>query len=291
MAHQVETDMQKQIQINRAVPGACDGGPSASTWVEGLQEHRKGYPPSHHFKVVEQAPSSGGCRRRDEQLRLNIFRRCEHERAPDVDVGRLLENRYIQRRKRSFDLAVGGLLLALSSPLWLLIAVLIKLDSPGPVFFKQERTGYLGRRFRMLKFRTMVADAEQWKHALLHLNIHGDKSPDFKIADDPRITRVGRFLRNSSLDELPNLVNVLKGDMSIVGPRPTSFHARTYASHHLSRLALKPGITGLWQVSGRADVDFDQRTKLDVLYINRASLAFDLMLLLKTPLKIRCGAY
>ena len=123
------------------------------------------------------------------------------------------------------------------------------------------------------------------------LNFHGDGSPDFKLRDDPRITRVGRLLRKTSLDELPNLINVLYGHMSLVGPRPTSFDGSTYRLHHLARLAMRPGMTGLWQVSGRVDLDFDTRAQLDIHYINRASLGFDLGHILKTPFKLTHGAY
>lgn len=259
--------------------------------IGGTHRRRRGRVlPGTRWRITS-STGTNDCRRMHHELRTSIFRRCEHEDSPDIDVIRLRTNPYIQRRKRVFDLIIASTLLLASLPAWLLIALAIKLDGPGPILFKQDRTGLLGRRFKMFKFRTMVADAEQRKKDLMHKNIHGDSSPDFKVVDDPRITRVGSFLRQTSLDELPNLLNVLKGNMSIVGPRPTSFHASTYDSHHLSRLAIKPGITGLWQVSGRADVDFDQRTFLDVDYINRASLAVDMALLMRTPLKLRRGAY
>jgi len=240
--------------------------------------------------TVDHLPCAA-CRREDHYLRQNIFIRCEDRSSPDIDVARLDNDRYIRRYKRIFDLVFAIGLLLLTLPAWLAVALIIKLDSPGPILFQQTRTGYLGRRFRMFKFRTMVADAEQRKTGLAHLNIHGPGSPDFKIANDPRVTRVGRILRKASLDELPNLINVLTGEMSIVGPRPTSFDASTYGTPHLSRLAIKPGITGLWQVSGRADVDFDQRTLLDVRYINNASFALDMKMVFITLLRIRNGAY
>jgi len=252
---------------------------------------RRGRSLSSSSWTIAANAKANDCQRAHHDLRTSIFHRCEHEDSPDIDVRRLRANPYLQRRKRIFDIIVASLLLLGSLPAWLLIALAIKFDSPGPVLFKQDRTGLLGRRFRMFKFRTMVADAEQRKKDLMDKNIHGHDSPDFKVVDDPRITRIGGFLRKTSLDELPNLLNVLKGDMSMVGPRPTSFHASTYGKHHLSRLAIKPGITGLWQVSGRADVDFNQRTFLDVDYINRASLIVDMALLLRTPFKICSGAY
>jgi lipopolysaccharide/colanic/teichoic acid biosynthesis glycosyltransferase len=186
---------------------------------------------------------------------------------------------YIKRFSDSF---LAFLLLFVCSPLLCLIALAIKMNSPGPVFFHQERTGYLGRRFRMIKFRTMVNGADKLKNGVMHLNRHNSDSPDFKATNDPRITGVGRFLRKYSLDELPNLFNVLKGDMRLVGPRPTSFNTDVYAPSDLARLVVPPGITGYWQVMGRGDVDFGDRVRLDAYYIQRQSPLFDLKILFKT---------
>lgn len=197
---------------------------------------------------------------------------------------------YVRWLKPALDRSLALVLLVLMLPLCLCIAMAIKLDDGGPVFFRQQRTGYLGRRFGLYKFRTMVPDAEARKAELKDLNVHGTESPDFKVRDDPRITRLGHVLRKTSLDELPNILNVLKGDMALVGPRPTSFDIRSYCPHHYPRLALLPGITGLWQISGRADVDFDQRTVLDVRYIRSVSLRQDLWLLWKTISAVRSGA-
>ncbi|AZD66866.1 Sugar transferase involved in LPS biosynthesis (colanic, teichoic acid) [Pseudomonas chlororaphis] len=191
--------------------------------------------------------------------------------------------------KRLTSTLLAALILLLIAPLLLAIALLIKLTSPGPVFFVQLRTGFRGRRFGMYKFRTMVVNAESLKDSVRHLNKHGPDSVDFKIDRDPRITGIGGFLRRTSLDELPNLINVLLGQMRIVGPRPTSFHAQTYKEHHLGRLSIYPGITGLWQVSGRSDVDFDGRVTLDMTYIFQQSPWLDLKILLKTPLKVLNG--
>ena len=143
----------------------------------------------------------------------------------------------------------------------------------------------------MHKFRTMVENAEELKKDLAHLNVL--TLPDFKIIDDPRVTRVGKFLRKTSLDELPQIFNVLKGDMSLVGPRPTSFEASTYTLWHTERLEVKPGITGLWQISGRSDIDFDERVRLDRKYIERQSFWFDLQILFGTFAAVlnRKGAY
>lgn len=195
----------------------------------------------------------------------------------------------LSRSNRYASALIAIMLLALLSPLLLFIAVLIKISSPGPVLFIQERTGFRGRRFGMVKFRTMVVNAEALKDSLRHLNKHGAHSVDFKIDRDPRITGIGQFLRRTSLDELPNLVNVVMGQMRIVGPRPTSFHAQTYQDHHLARLSIYPGITGLWQISGRSDVDFDGRVELDTQYILAQSPLLDLKILLKTPFKVLSG--
>ena len=182
--------------------------------------------------------------------------------------------------KRLFDITLCLLALPILLPLGALIALLIWLDDPGPVLFRQYRTGLGGRRFAMYKFRTMVTNAEELKAKYAHLNEL--TWPDFKITDDPRVTRMGRFLRKTSLDELPQVLNVLKGDMSLVGPRPTSFDVSTYSLWHTERLEVLPGITGLWQVSGRSDIDFDERLRLDIEYIERQSLLFDLAILFRT---------
>lgn len=182
--------------------------------------------------------------------------------------------------KRAFDLTLCGLALPLVVPVLLVIALAIRIDSPGPVLFVQQRTGRGGRRFPMLKFRTMVRNAEELKASLAHLSIV--PPPDFKIIDDPRITRVGRVLRATSLDELPQLLNVLVGQMSLVGPRPTSFAASTYSLWHTRRLEVAPGVTGLWQLHGRNEADFDQRLRLDVQYIERCCFPLDVRILLAT---------
>ena len=182
--------------------------------------------------------------------------------------------------KRGFDLAVCIWLLPVVAILMLLLALIIRLDSPGSVLIAQERTGRDGRRFRMYKFRTMVRNAEELKAGLAHLNVL--PPPDFKIPKDPRITRVGMILRQTSLDELPQLVNVLRGDMSLVGPRPTSFEPTTYSLWHTRRLEVTPGITGLWQLKGRNLTTFDERLRLDIEYIEHRSFWLDLKILLQT---------
>lgn len=182
--------------------------------------------------------------------------------------------------KRLIDVGICLLLLPLILPVMAVCAVLIWLDDPGPVVFAQLRTGQGGRRFRMYKFRTMQANAEELKRQYAHLNEL--TWPDFKISNDPRITRLGRFLRKTSLDELPQILNVLKADMALVGPRPTSFEASTYQLWHTERLEVAPGITGLWQVSGRSDIDFDERLHLDIQYIEQQSTWLDLCILVRT---------
>ncbi len=166
-------------------------------------------------------------------------------------------------------------------PLVALIAVAVKIDDPdGPILFRQQRSGIGGRRFPMLKFRTMVSDAEERKQELMHLNEL--QWPDFKITNDPRVTRVGALLRKLSLDELPQLFNVLFGQMSLVGPRPTSFAADTYDRWHTARLDTRPGVTGLWQLAGRAETEMDDRVRLDIAYLKRRCMLLDVEILVRT---------
>jgi len=189
--------------------------------------------------------------------------------------------------KRLFDIAVCLAVLPLAVVLMLVCAFAIRLDSPGAAIFSQLRTGRDGRRFRLYKFRTMVSNAEELKAGLAHLNIL--PPPDFKILNDPRVTRVGRLLRRSSLDELPQLLNVLRGDMSLVGPRPTSFAPNTYELWHTRRLDVAPGLTGLWQIRGRHTMTFDERLRVDIAYIRHRSFLFDLKILFATALSVVFG--
>lgn len=205
---------------------------------------------------------------------------------------RILTGRAYEVVKRVMDLMITLSALPLLALIIILVAVLIKLEDPkGPIFFIQLRTGKDGRRFRMFKFRTMVYNAEELKKQLAHLNEL--QWPDFKITQDPRITRVGRFLRKTSLDELPQIINILRGDMSLVGPRPTSFSANTYELWQTERLDVLPGLTGLWQILGRGSMEFCERACLDILYIERRCLKLDILILINTftaVLKQR-GAY
>lgn len=184
--------------------------------------------------------------------------------------------------KRMFDILASSIGILLSVPLILLVSIPLKLESRGPLFFSQDRVGRNGRIFRIYKLRSMYADAEQRKAELLALNeMHG---PMFKMKDDPRITRVGRIIRAASIDELPQLLNVLKGDMSLVGPRPPLVDEFTqYGSQDKRRLSMRPGLTGIWQVSGRNEVpEFEEVVRMDLQYIDNWSLKLDAKILVKT---------
>lgn len=211
--------------------------------------------------------------------------------------------------KSLMDVLIAGTMLILLSPLMLLIALLLKFDSPGPVIFKQERIGSKPKErdqgpssdfetFTFLKFRTMRRDASSDPHrAYLQAfiqndhkrmnEVQGNGAQIRKLTDDPRVTRFGRFLRKSSLDELPQLWNVLRGDMSIVGPRPPiPYEVEMYQPWHRKRLMAKPGLTGLWQVTARSSADFDEMVRMDIWYIEHQSLWLNLRILLKTPLSV-----
>jgi exopolysaccharide biosynthesis polyprenyl glycosylphosphotransferase len=184
--------------------------------------------------------------------------------------------------KRVVDIVGSAALLLALAPLFAVVAWLIRMDSAGPVFFMQERIGFNKRTFRLIKFRTMVDGADEQQSKLEHLNeVAG---PAFKIKSDPRITRLGKFLRRFSIDELPQLVNVLKGDMSLVGPRPLPLRDfdRFDTRWHKRRLSVKPGMTCLWQVNGRSNVNFDHWVQMDLEYIDNWSLGLDMKILLKT---------
>jgi lipopolysaccharide/colanic/teichoic acid biosynthesis glycosyltransferase len=184
--------------------------------------------------------------------------------------------------KRAMDLFFGGIGFLISLPLWVVIALIIKLDSSGPILFKQKRSGKNGRVFTMLKFRSMVIDAEDRFQQLSHLN-EETSGLIIKIPNDPRVTSIGKFLRKYSLDEIPQFVNVIMGDMSLIGPRPPSpDEYERYDAQQKRRLEAKPGLTGLWQVSGRKDTDFDFMVQKDLEYIEKQSLGYDLRILLKT---------
>ena len=183
--------------------------------------------------------------------------------------------------KRTFDLVGSALALVVLSPVLLVIAAAVKLSSRGPIIYPSMRPGMAGKPFRCLKFRTMLADADKSQDELEQLNELSGAL--FKIRDDPRLTPIGRTLRRFSLDELPQLVNVIRGEMSLVGPRPLPMRDfERLEEWHKKRYLVLPGITGLWQVSGRAELDFDELVRLDFLYLERWSMFLDLSILLKT---------
>lgn len=200
--------------------------------------------------------------------------------------------RSVKTAQRVLDLALCSLLLLLIWPVFGVIALLIRLDSPGPVLFKQKRVGQDGEEFWFYKFRSMVTDAEDKRHLL---EMHNERSgPVFKMKNDPRVTRVGRVLRKFSLDELPQLLNVVKGEMSLVGPRPAlPTETAKYTPRQSQRLLCMPGVTGLWQVSGRASLSFERSIELDLLYIEQQSIWLYIRILVMTvPAVLRAeGAY
>ncbi len=184
--------------------------------------------------------------------------------------------------KRLLDVVASALLLVVLAPVFLLIAVLVRIESPGAVFFRQTRVGKWGALFSMWKFRSMYVDAEERKKELERRNEMAG-GVTFKMKDDPRVTKVGKYIRKGSLDELPQLWNVLKGEMSLVGPRPpVPKEVALYSLADRRRLEVKPGITCIWQVSGRSEIPFDRQVELDVAYIQSQSLWLDVVLLLKT---------
>ena len=184
--------------------------------------------------------------------------------------------------KRLMDIVGASLGLLIASPIMLIVAILIKLEDPkGPIFFSQIRNGAYPKTFKMYKFRSMYIDAEERLQELMHLN--EQSGPAFKIKDDPRITKIGKFIRKTSLDELPQLFNVLKGEMSLVGPRPAiPREVEQYTAYQKQRLFVKPGLTCIWQVSGRNNIEFEQWVELDIEYIKTRSLWLDIKLILLT---------
>jgi len=214
--------------------------------------------------------------------RLARSRASEFEGTPLLSLHSAPAMTWRTEIKRLIDVVVAAIMLVLLFPLLAFVALAIKLDSKGPVFFIQGRVGFNKRRFRMIKFRTMCVDAEARMQEIEHLN---EKSgPIFKISKDPRTTRLGKWLRKASIDELPQLINVLLGDMSIVGPRPLSVRdaLRMEEAWQKRRFSVKPGLTCLWQVSGRSNLSFEQWMELDLEYIDRWSLGLDGMILLRT---------
>ena len=192
------------------------------------------------------------------------------------------------RAKRIFDLLMITLSLPILAPFLLNVMALVKHEYPcRKIFYKQLRTGKGGKRFWMYKFQTMVPNADELKPTLMHLNVL--EWPDFKVPDDPRVTKLGKILRKTSVDELPQLLNVLKGEMSLVGPRPTSFSPDTYKIWQTERLDVPPGMTGLWQITRRGESEFEERLLLDIAYIQHSCLRLDIEILIRTVTSVLKG--
>ncbi|MBI3115462.1 MAG: sugar transferase [Candidatus Kerfeldbacteria bacterium] len=206
--------------------------------------------------------------------------------VPILEIRRTALDGWGRILKRVFDAVFGTLLLTILSPVFVVTAIAVKLDSEGSVFLSLQRIGEKGKPFVVYKFRSMVKNAQALKQNLVALNERGD-GPLFKIKNDPRVTRVGRFIRRFSIDELPQLWNVIRGQMSLVGPRPHEpEEVAKYEKHHLKLLEIKPGITGMAQISGRSDLSFEEEVRLDTFYIENWSLRIDLQILLRTPLVV-----
>ncbi|MBI3956776.1 MAG: sugar transferase [Candidatus Kerfeldbacteria bacterium] len=204
---------------------------------------------------------------------------------PVIEIKRTKLDGWGRIAKRIMDIVVSVFILIITLPILLLTTLFIRLDTPGPILFRSRRLGERGNPFDLYKFRSMVQNAHAMKPQLMHLNERN--GPLFKIKNDPRVTRVGRFLRRSSIDELPQLLNVLKGEMSIVGPRPHEpEEVARYERHHRKLLTIKPGITGLAQVSGRSDLDFAEEARLDIFYIENWSMRLDWVILFRTPMVV-----
>ena len=208
-------------------------------------------------------------------------------RAQDLGGRTLIYVEQIQRggwhavAKRAFDIVVAAAALVITAPIGLVAAIAVKRSSPGPVIFAQERVGQDGRTFRIFKFRTMVTDADTIKHELAEHN-EAD-GPMFKMANDPRVTKAGAWLRKLSIDEIPQFWNVLRGEMSVVGPRPAlPAEVEQWTDDVHERLRVLPGITGMWQVSGRSETTFDEYKRLDLYYVDNWSLAHDARIVLRT---------
>lgn len=217
-------------------------------------------------------------------MEKNIPRNENKDFTEGIEISKILEreSKLYLFIKRSIDIICSLAGIIVLSPVFLIVAVLIKIEDPkGSIFFCQERNGQHPNTFKMYKFRSMVHNAEELLKDLQHKN--EQTGPAFKMADDPRITKVGKFIRKTSLDELPQLFNILKGDMSLVGPRPPiPREVREYNSYQMQRLLVKPGLTCIWQVSGRNNIGFDEWVDMDLEYIKNRNLLLDIKLILKT---------
>lgn len=199
-----------------------------------------------------------------------------------LNINEVKKSNFYEIIKRLFDIICSLISIIILSPVFILISLLIKIEDPkGKILFSQDRCGKNGEIFKMYKFRSMVHNAEELLEDLQKMNEMS--GPVFKIKEDPRITRVGKFIRKTSLDELPQIINILNGDMSFVGPRPPLVNeVKQYNEYQIQRLLVKPGLTCIWQVSGRNNIDFDEWIELDLKYIKERSLILDLILIIKT---------
>lgn len=199
-----------------------------------------------------------------------------------LNINEVKKSNFYEITKRVFDIICSLIAIIILSPVFILISILIKIEDPkGKILFSQDRCGKNGKIFKMYKFRSMVHNAEELLEDLQKMNEMS--GPVFKIKEDPRITRVGKFIRKTSLDELPQIINILNGDMSFVGPRPPLVNeVKQYNEYQIQRLLVKPGLTCIWQVSGRNNIDFDEWIELDLKYIKERNLMLDLTLILKT---------
>lgn len=214
-------------------------------------------------------------------MQLENFREQINLKENQLDIERK-ENKFIYNSvKRFIDIFCSFIGIIFLSPVFIIVGAIIKLDSKGPVIFSQKRVGKDGKEFKMYKFRSMVVNAEELKKKLVHQNEMS--GPMFKMKDDPRITKIGKFIRKTSIDELPQLINVLKGEMSLVGPRPSlPKEVAEFEPWMMRRLDVKPGLTCYWQVSGRNNIDFDDWMKLDIKYVQDRSIKLDIKLIFKT---------
>ncbi|MHB1380888.1 MAG: sugar transferase [Thermoleophilia bacterium] len=265
---------------------------------EGVEEVVIALPPTDH-KVMEEIVNNGV--RHDVKVRIipdsfaypySDLDIQEYDGLAMIEVKQPHLDAMHKGIKRAMDIGIALVMLLIHLPLWIILALAIRLTSPGPAIFRQTRLGKDGKTFEMMKFRSMVEDAHVIRKTLERSN--EASGPMFKMKEDPRVTPLGRFIRRASLDEIPQIMNVLKGEMSFVGPRPPlPEEVSRYRAHHLKRLAVRPGITGLWQVSGRDRRDFEEMSRLDLYYIENWSIWLDLKIILKTipTVLARRGAY
>jgi exopolysaccharide biosynthesis polyprenyl glycosylphosphotransferase len=320
-------EMRERPSLGYRVVGAVGSGPVDS---DGLQTY-EGVPVVSDFAGLPDAIRESGANEViiadssvDGDVLFDVMMRCGRRRGVEFRIAPSLFNclpsktevdqigalpmirlfreplsDFTRGTKRFVDIAIASITLAVLSPLWLVIALLIRIDSKGSSFYAQERVGMDGRIFLVYKFRTMLIDSNNEIHreyqrkfiaGHAEANVGDEAKPAYKLRDDPRITRVGQVLRRLSLDEVPQLFNVLRGDMSIVGPRPPiPYEVESYDLWHRKRLDMKPGLTGLWQVSGRNRLPFEEMVKLDLFYIENWSLLFDFKIIMRTVLAIVRG--